>query len=377
MDRRPGNDTRESERRSTQSRVTRLPRHPATLGALDLYARIGGGPGVLQDPARITAFVDRVRAGVEVSTANAARLHGWHRQNMFEALVVALGELRLLKSEDAGECFYKADGDIAVPDYRFLSSDGEQVLIEIKNHYRENATEAFHVTARYLGALERYSTIVGCRLLLGVYWASVNHWTLTDSARLARTDAEATLDYVTAYRYNEANIIGDRLIATTTPIQMRIPADPTKPRTIDGSGHANFTTGLPTFRVGTRDLTTPGDQDLAMRMLLWSPWEESEEVEVDDEGLVALTITAAPHHEVPGQGFEILGWISQYFAANYWLLTADQGEVRQLALDHDPQAMNALLPPLDRAVDFPLWQFRVLPHDTPPPAAAPSHVEQT
>ncbi len=59
----------------------------------------------VQDLLRRQAAIDRLKAGMDESLANKARLHGWRVQNLFEAMIVCLGSIQLITTEDAGS-FY-------------------------------------------------------------------------------------------------------------------------------------------------------------------------------------------------------------------------------------------------------------------------------
>ncbi len=93
-----------------------------------------GMGATVQDLQRRQAAVDRLKAGMDESLANEARLHGWRVQNLFEAMIVCLGSIRLIMTEDAGSYYYDEDaGAVKPPDFRVVRSDGQQVLIEVKN----------------------------------------------------------------------------------------------------------------------------------------------------------------------------------------------------------------------------------------------------
>ncbi len=93
------------------------------------------GMGItVQDLQRRQAAVDRLKAGMDESLANEARLHGWRVQNLFEAMIICLGSIRLITTEDAGSYYYdEGVGAVKPPDFRVVRSDGQQVLIEVKN----------------------------------------------------------------------------------------------------------------------------------------------------------------------------------------------------------------------------------------------------
>ena len=72
----------------------------------------------LQDSGVKEAFALHVRDAVDRVLSDPALMHGHRAEAMFEALVVSLGEFRLLKAEDSGRVF--PDDRLIVPDFRLV-----------------------------------------------------------------------------------------------------------------------------------------------------------------------------------------------------------------------------------------------------------------
>ena len=116
--------------------IRRIKRQPAELGSLELFAQLDdpSAGGSVRDHHRLRAVLDQLSAGLSSSLASEARLHGWRVQAMFEAMLLGLGHVRLLTTEDSGECYYDdAEGGVKPPDFRLVTTDGEHLLIEVKN----------------------------------------------------------------------------------------------------------------------------------------------------------------------------------------------------------------------------------------------------
>jgi hypothetical protein len=82
---------------------------------------------------------------------------------MFEAMAVSLGEIEILKQEDAGHIY--ADEKLRLPDFRLVLSDGSQMLVEVKNFYQgRDPTIPFELASDYLEGLELYADAMKCPL---------------------------------------------------------------------------------------------------------------------------------------------------------------------------------------------------------------------
>src|SRR5215831_1716986 len=93
---------------------------------------------------------------------------------MFEGVVIALGQVQMIKEEDAGGWY---DGDkLTVPDYRIILRDGTQFLVEVKNHNAGPFEISFK--KEYVNGLRRYGGLTGSPVKLAVYWVRWRTWTL-------------------------------------------------------------------------------------------------------------------------------------------------------------------------------------------------------
>lgn len=72
--------------------------------------------------------------GLEESLANQRRLHGRWTQDLFQAVLVSLDDIRMIKDEDAGTFFFDQDQpELKLPDFRVVCGDDEHLLVEVKN----------------------------------------------------------------------------------------------------------------------------------------------------------------------------------------------------------------------------------------------------
>jgi hypothetical protein len=113
-----------------QGRKPSLPIESLALYAefLEPSEQLGATSSAVKDPK---AFLSEVETALTESLANPSRLYGWHVQGLFEAVVVALGKVRLLKVEDSGRFYYDDTTEVKLPDFRIVTSFGEQILVEV------------------------------------------------------------------------------------------------------------------------------------------------------------------------------------------------------------------------------------------------------
>jgi Holliday junction resolvase len=304
------------------SRLRKLPRKNAELGSLELFTHLDpGGDIPLTDPTRIDAALKTIRDGLVASVANKSRVLGWHAQAMFEGVLVALGDAVLVKVEDAGDCYFRDDLEVGVPDFRVVTSGGAHLLIEVKNHDRDDPRVPFSIRGIDLERLTNYASLTSARPLLATYWTSMNLWTLTDLSVLERKGAKAVLSFSDAAMSNEMAVLGDRMIGTTPPLEMRLPISASSE--IDHAGLAQVTLGGMTLAAGGRQVTDPRELRLGYWLLLNANWGQIVEPTVKDNRIEAITIRAEPAEWPKAQGFAMVGWLSELFSTSYWMRTAD------------------------------------------------------
>ena len=106
------------------------------LKSLDDFARTKGL--CITDAGTSDQLLEILRASLQVHVRNTARLHGLHAQSMFAYTTAAMGACRLISEEDSGALF-DLDGNLQRPDFRIITRDGVQMLVEVKNFHPKNA----------------------------------------------------------------------------------------------------------------------------------------------------------------------------------------------------------------------------------------------
>jgi hypothetical protein len=341
----------------------KLPRDPARLDSLDLYAHVvGRGGGLISDPGRIEAALTTVRDNLVAVTGQESSLHGWRIQALFEAIVASLGRVRLLKVEDSGNV-YISGPTMKPPDFRVILASNEQILVEVKSHFQKDPTDDYRIRRKDVLELERYAQTVGVtRVLLAVYWVKWNLWTLTDFDTLQDyDDARVCLRMPDAFKANEMGSVGDRTPATEWPLSLKFLSDPTKPRAVEGDVFP-FTVGAVEVSVAGKQITDANEQNIVLRLALNSNWAETTDVEIVGGEAVAVRFDFAPEVPPDEQSFAMHAPLSSMFSSMFNRATIDEhGEITDLRLDVDPSALARLIPDDYEGEVLRVWRFHIQP----------------
>lgn len=354
--------TNATEWRRITTTMKRLPRDPMKFDVFNAFAEFGRAEKVsLRDPIGATdGFVKSIRSSVSKSLSNEALLHGMRTEAMFEALVISLGGIELLKHEDSGE-IYSSDETLKVPDFRLILTDKTQVLIEVKNHFQRNdAMQPFELDAAYLDGLIRYALAMNCRLFLAIYWVKWSVWTLVKPDIFKARGAKRILSMLDAMKENHMATLGDYTIATTPPLSLVMRADREKERAIGRDGTGTFTVGGVQLFCAGQPLTDPIEKRIATYLMFYGRWNYEVIPEIADGQIEAVEHRWSPDEDSQ-QGFEMVGSLSDMFSKYYRFATQDNGELDRLRLDVPPGSLGKLIPEPYQRHNLPLWRFHLHP----------------
>jgi hypothetical protein len=353
--------------------LRKQPRQPEQLGSLALFSALDEWDGVrsLQDLERQQAALEKVRHGLTASLGNEARLHGWRVQALFEALVVELGAVQMVKIEDEGDLYYEGEGEMKLPDFRLAVAGSPPLLVEVKNVDPENLTA--RIAESELDALERYGVSQGARLLIAHYWAKGNMWTLVDAGVLDRDAGSARIELPTAMKANEFRLLGDAMLATTPPLTLRLQADPEKSRWLgperEGEREAQITIAATAIVAGGRRITDPVEQRIASALMFFGGWDFEQTLASSGERIEGIDLVFRPA-EPPEDAntsdeCRIVASLSSIYSASFNHATLNaEGRVAGLRREPDPGSLGGLVPAdywgrQDRQLR--LWRFELFP----------------
>ncbi|MER6523059.1 hypothetical protein ACFWHQ_39460 [Streptomyces sp. NPDC060334] len=333
----------------------------------------------------VTAISDALRTTLD----NVSRLQGWQTQYAFEAVVVALGAVRMIKTEDSGLFYFDdAGGELQPPDFRIVLGDGAQLLVEVKNVAPAKTGLEAKVRAKDMAAAQSYAQATGGRLLYALFWSRIGMWTLVDPSVFSLDGSQQRLSFVDAFKADEMYLLGDGMLATEPPLTFSVIMDREKERVVerlqDGETRA-FTIGAVELLSAGQVITDPDEKTLAWFLMLHGDWPQTEEPEFDDQGrLLKINFVSAPEapdedaaRQIEEQGLAFFGSLSKLYTLRFLdATTTDEGGIRALREEPEP-AMLAQLVPDDywKREDHVLriWRFRQHPA-VPAPVSAPPQV---
>lgn len=319
----------------------------------------------LRDPEARRAFATHVTDAVDQALADPALMHGQRAEAMFEALLVSLGEFRLLTREDGGRVL-PSDRYVA-PDFRVVLNDGAQWLIEVKNVYEANPARQSRTLLRrdYLAKLSAYAEATGGQLKLAVFWARWSVWTLVTPEKLLDGAGMLTLDMMTAVKVNELGSLGDMTIGTRSPLRLRLTADSDRTSPIGSDGQVEIVFGGSQILSEDRELLDPVEREIAWIFMQHGQWEEQEPIPIiQGDRLLAMEFSWAPE-EASDQGFDFVGSLSRMFARYYAGHTLEDREVVQLRAPLRPGWFAPLIRSDYKNQALPLWRFTLQPNYAP------------
>jgi Holliday junction resolvase len=344
--------------------MKKLGREPEKLETLNLFSLLQTDDGTtLYDPANRQSFLSQVDSGLTRALDSEATLHGIRVQAMFQGMVASFDYVRLVKEEDAGNCYYQIDEEIRVPDFRVVTTKGESWLIETKNHFSKDPMKRYRIRKDDVQALRRYAEIVGAPLRFAVYWAHRNHWTLNDPDRFTQNGKYAEIEFLQAMKQNEMAILGDYTIGTTYPLSLKLLAAMDQPRTLSPGGVVSMRIGQVEIRSADVLLEDKIERNIALYLMMYGKWEyDGGHIELDEAGLpVAAIHTSSPEEITPNQGFEMVGSISSLYSQLYNSLTLEGGQVSRLNLK-EPTSLAPVIPREWKKKQLPMWRFVIHPN---------------
>lgn len=311
----------------------------------------------INDPASAERFASLLRDAVQI--VDPIQFHGARTQAMFGYVAASLGQCRSVKEEDVGRSF-SADKGSALPDYRLVTNDGTELLVEVKNCHADPTAGSFRISPSKVAELQRYASIARVGLRFAVYWSRIGQWTLFAPQHLKadRKSGKLFVSFLDAFAHSEMETLGDKAIATSPPITMDIPLAQGVDRPVDYARISLAATEMEDH-----------DRQVALYFALFGRWRTSEPSRVVGEGCEYLRYTFTPRDEDgvwsfhnKSQPFRTVGTLSEMIARHY-LFETSTVDGRPLRISPTDGELDSLKPPnIEPGVGrIPLWVFKLLP----------------
>lgn len=340
--------------------MKRIPRDPEKFEVIDLFAAIGLQQGFsLHGEGSKSKFLDRISSSLTANRDNPIILHGRRVEEMFGYVAASLGQCAAIKREDAGE-LYVADTRLQIPDYRLITEQGYEFLVEVKNCHKETTPYVFKDS--YIDRLKRYAALFKRELKVAFYWSRWNFWMLVSADKIPFDGRRYSISMEQAMKMNEMATIGDCMIGTTPPLVFKVHTDPSKPRVVGSDGRVKFTIGSVELYCAGNRIEDRTEKNLAFYLMLYGDWPSKKPTAQIEEGtLIAIDFVAEPIQDTPGQGFEMIGWLSKMIARRYNYLTSSEQGIDRLSPNADPGSLGVAIPRDYKSKQLPLWIFELTP----------------
>lgn len=347
-----------------------IPRDSAVLGAIDLFDSLARKHELdLTEPKDVARFATVVEAAVAAGRGQAIVLHGRRVQAMFAYVAASLGEIEVIKEEDAGRVISRSK-TIQTPDYRVLLESGEEFFVEVKNCHKSNPAARMSIKRSSFDSLAEYARVFGRSASLAVYWSKWNAWTLVPFSAIELDDNRASISFLEASKRNEMVLLGDLAVGTKAPLVLRFVADPDKPRQIlEGGREVAFTIGAVEMYCGDVLIEDNTEKNIAFYLMRYGRWIEEAVPVIEGNLLISADFVFRPVEET-NQGFEIVGNVSGMISQRYNELTTTERSIRRLTPGAEPSSLGLLVDDSYKGRFLPLWRIRMKPAvDTPPSGA--------
>lgn len=329
------------------------------LRLLDAFAQARGLK--INEPEDQAAILEVLTKAVSQAPKNEALMHGTRVEAMFGYVASALGYCVLVKEEDAGE-LYSMPSDVIVPDYRLLTLEDYEFLVEVKNCHETDMKHQYRLTQTYFEALCKYAALFKLDLKIAIYWSQFRLWSLVPAKAFEFDGSSYSLSMFQCMKRSEMNLLGDAMVGTVPPLIFRLLSHPDEPRTINSNREVAFIIGGVQLFCGDREIKDSFEKKLAWFLLRYGDWDTSEdEVEIRENKLIWVQVVANKER-VEGQEFATLGFLSRMISAQFNELTTEEGEIMRLAPTPDPSELGLVIPKDYTGSGLPLWRFIMSPN---------------
>ena len=344
--------------------MKRLGRDASKLETVNLFSLLQDEEGgTFYDPQNRESFLAQVDSGLARAITSESTLHGIRAQTMFEGMVANLGSAKLIKQEDAGDCYYEGD-DINLPDFRVVTQSGEVLLIETKNHFHKDPFRRYRIRQDDLKKLMRYAALSATALRLAVYWSRWNLWTLNKPESFSQDGKYLALDFQKAMKMNEMATLGDFTVGTKYPLTVRLGADMKQGRSKDVDGKVLMHVGNVEVSCGGEPIVDPIERNIVVYLMMYGKWQyDGGTVELGEDGLpVGMVHSSSPEDLTnSGEDFQIIGSLSSLYSNLYNSLTLKDGVVERFRVK-DPASLAPMIPLKFEKKALPLWRFVMQPN---------------
>ena len=116
-----------------------------------------------------------------------------------------------------------------------------------------------------------------------------------------------------------------------------------QPRRIGEDGNVVFTIGNVEIECAGKPVVDRSERRIATYLMFYGKWEYEAKPHVMNDEIEAMEHRCFPHED-HGQGFAIVGSMSELFCNFYKFATQEEEQVRNLRIDVSPDSLGKLIP---------------------------------
>lgn len=334
----------------------RLQRNIEKYEIYDLFYLLAENNGLKNfEDANINKIFEIIKRSLD-DIKNPTLLYGKQTEWMFANIVSCLPNCLLIKQEDKGELLSK-NKNLKIPDYKIITTN-DKIFVEVKNYHSTNSNKPFKIKNDELSKLIEYSNLMGEKLYIAVYWSCQNIWTLLLPNDFIKNKKFSMISFVEAYRLNKMSLLGDYIIGTTSPLEMKIFIEESV------SKHNSFNTLAGTIvavelfcnKVLIKDKY---EEKILFNLILFNNWNENISIKFSEKKKMRyIHFEYNPIKRIEGQNFNMINYLSSIMSMKYKFILNNQG-YSGLVIEQIP--LKSLLLEIDtnkyKSKTLPLWFF--------------------
>lgn len=345
-----------------KNNMKRLKRNPEKFGPLELFSAIARENKLqIGKSDDLGQFVKLVVDSLEKSQDVPTLLHGKRVESLFAFVAAALGRCALVKSEDAGDVFFKGK-NIQAPDYRVILDDGNQYLIEVKNFHSNYLSKKFTLSKEYYSRIEGYANLHKVPLKISIYFSRLNRWVLLSPSSFEKTHKGLEISLPSALARNEMSLLGDVMIATLPALRLEMMTSDEEACEIGVDGLTKIVFRSAKIFCADVEIIDEMEQRIAFYLMRFGRWTQEAEPVVKNERLYGMIFKSYTDELFEGQPFSAVGELSSMVSEAYAEHTVVDGRLVAIDAPIDPEFLALAIPHDYQGKQLPLWRFQVEPN---------------
>ena len=326
----------------------------------------------MSDVDRINSTLSQFEAGLRDSLDTPSRIRGWVSDQLFGLISADLGGCQLVKQEDAGVLFHESE--VKLPDWRLALSSGESILVEVKSVDDATPRDA-RLRRSEVARLKRYVELDGTPLYVAVHWVALSLWTLVPLEDFAHVGEHFEIPLEIAFKRDHmGSLLKDRMLGLIPPLICKMTLEegeeesspPPAGTTKADSSQVSLVVRRVQLFGGGQEMVDDQEKALVWFLIRHASWPVEEVLDDVGDGTWEVVFTMAPEDVPAGQGFAVVGRLSELYTRMFASSTTplDGEGTTQLTVDVEPGTLPRLVPTDLRSDRLPLWHLTLQPAES-------------